>query len=82
LGFLPAVLAHGIDNMDMDMSGGPEEAQPKSDSYPPTYFAHPEHRGVIHAHIGLMVFAWVVVLPVGKLPSPFRRAQRPSFSRD
>ena len=63
LSLLPVVLAHG---------GGKEHVEvhtdePKDNSeYPPTYFAHPDHVGVIYAHIALMTLAWVFVLPVGK----------------
>ncbi|KAK8076124.1 hypothetical protein PG994_003396 [Apiospora phragmitis] len=61
LGALPAVLAHGDgEGMEMD---APQEDQ-KLDSYPPTYFSHPEHRGVMYAHVVLMVLGWVFVLPI------------------
>ncbi|KAH8653317.1 hypothetical protein BX600DRAFT_74605 [Xylariales sp. PMI_506] len=64
LGSLPAVLAHSDEGeMDMDMSA--EESKPDPDSYPPTYFAHAEHRGVVYAHIALMVLGWTVLLPIG-----------------
>lgn len=65
LGFVPTALAHG-DEMDMDMGHGAEPPKPGPDSYPPTYFAHPEYTGVIYAHICLMAVAWVVVLPIGE----------------
>ncbi|KAH9904573.1 hypothetical protein F4778DRAFT_770469 [Xylariomycetidae sp. FL2044] len=45
----------------MDM--GTEEPKPDEDSYPPTYFSHPEHQAVIYAHIALMVIGWIFVLP-------------------
>lgn len=32
--------------------------------YKPTYFAHPEHVGLMYAHILLMTVAWVFALPV------------------
>lgn len=70
---LPAVLAHGDDGaMDMDMSMGDNVIatgdEPATDvEYPPTYFSHAEHRGVLIAHIALMVLAWVVALPLGEL---------------
>ncbi|KAK8117853.1 uncharacterized protein PG998_006134 [Apiospora kogelbergensis] len=61
IGAFPAVLAHGDgEGMEMD---APQEEQ-KLDSYPPTYFSHPEHRAVMYAHIVLMVLGWVVVLPI------------------
>ncbi|KND90904.1 putative membrane protein C3B8.06 [Tolypocladium ophioglossoides CBS 100239] len=37
--------------------------------YPPTYFAHPDHVGLVCAHIALMVLAWVFVLPVAVMLS-------------
>lgn len=61
LGALPAVLAHGDDGGEG--MAAPQEDQ-KLDSYPPTYFSHPEHRGVMYAHIVLMVLGWVFVLPI------------------
>lgn len=71
LGFLvPTTLSHGdSEAMDMhmgsDMSIGVDEPQPEVE-YPPSYFSHPDHRGVLLAHIGLMVLAWVMILPLGK----------------
>lgn len=66
--------------MDLDMSMGSDGAlgatQPESDALP-SYFAHPEHRGILLGHIGLMVLAWVFVLPLGKWK--FRR-QLPSLT--
>lgn len=71
---LPAVLAHGDEHaaagadmeMDMDMDMSAEDSsKPDAGSYAPTYFTHPEHRGLIYAHIGLMVLSWVVILPLG-----------------
>ncbi|KAL0936701.1 uncharacterized protein CTRU02_208916 [Colletotrichum truncatum] len=78
LGLVPLILAHGTHedgtdamNMDMDQSShssGPEEPKPDS-SYPPTYFALADHAGVMYAHIGAMVLAWVFVLPVAVMLS-------------
>lgn len=71
LGLLvPTVLGHGDDEaMDMDMGSGRtfsgNASQPEPE-FVPSYFAHPEHRGVLLGHIGLMVLAWVFVLPLGK----------------
>jgi hypothetical protein len=65
LAIVPAVLAHGDE--DMDMGAGAEQPKPDQDSYPPTYFTLAEHAGVMYAHIGLMVIAWVFVLPTGEL---------------
>ncbi|KAI1147354.1 hypothetical protein F4825DRAFT_437586 [Nemania diffusa] len=76
-GALPLVFAHGDeDAMDMgngDDMGGHEEtggadAQP-ADSYPQTYFAHPEHVTAIYAHIGIMVVGWVFMLPTAVMLS-------------
>jgi len=74
-GAFPAVLAHGDDEgaMDMgehrDMSGhggsGAQEPKPDPDSYPPTYFTHPEHVTAVYAHIAIMVIGWVFMLPTG-----------------
>jgi hypothetical protein len=69
---LPTVLAHGGDDegaMDMDMGEqgdmGAEDPKPDPGSYPPTYFAHPEHVAAIYTHIGIMVMGWVFMLPAG-----------------
>jgi hypothetical protein len=69
LGLIPAALAHGDEHAEM---GEPSQPLPEA-QYAPTYFAHPDHRGTILAHIALMVIAWVFLLPVGKPPetSPF-----------
>ncbi|CAK7266246.1 hypothetical protein SEPCBS119000_001927 [Sporothrix epigloea] len=37
--------------------------------YKPTYFAHPEHAGLMYAHILLMTLAWVFALPVAVMLS-------------
>ncbi|KAI0404059.1 hypothetical protein F4802DRAFT_262982 [Xylaria palmicola] len=77
---LPAVFAHGGDQegaMDMgdgdDMGGhggiAGEDPKPDPDSYPPTYFAHPEHVTAIYAHIGIMVIGWVFLLPTAVMLS-------------
>jgi hypothetical protein len=70
LGLVPAALAHGDEDMNMDMAMGANSTadQPlPEDQYPPTYFALGEHTAAIYGHIGLMVIAWVFMLPVGKL---------------
>jgi len=64
LGLVPAALAHGD---DMNMAKGEVDSPLPEDEYPPTYFALADHRVVIYAHIGLMVLAWVFLLPPGKL---------------
>lgn len=69
-------------NMEMESSSGLDmtEALPQAINattnsttdgaaivYKPTYFAHPEHAGLMYAHILLMTLAWIFALPVGKL---------------
>lgn len=71
LGLVPAALAHGDDHEDgMGGMGGMEMGdadKPLSeDQYPPTYFAHPDHRAAVYGHITLMGLAWVFALPAGK----------------
>lgn len=88
---LPAVLAHGDEHaaagadmeMDMDMDMSAEDSsKPDAGSYAPTYFTHPEHRGLIYAHIGLMVLSWVVILPLGKERYTIRATADPGASVD
>lgn len=73
LGLVPAALAHGDEDMNMGTDMGsmgadsPADQPRPEDQYPPSYFALDEHRAVIYGHIGLMVIAWVFMLPVGKL---------------
>lgn len=70
LSLVPAVAAHGGDHeggesgMNMDMK------DKKLDSYPATYFSHPEHQGAMYAHVALMSLAWVVMLPMGECQAP------------
>ena len=82
VGALPMVLAHGggEDAMNMDHSddmgghgGMGEDPKPDPDSYPPTYFSHPEHVSAIYAHIGIMVIGWVFILPTGASILPSQR---------
>jgi hypothetical protein len=73
---LPLAAAHGHDeDASMAMGMGMSMAEPAAPSpsataepAPPNYFTHPEHRGLMYAHIGLMTLAWVFVLPVGECP--------------
>lgn len=76
VGAIPTILAHGhgdegatdmdMDmNMDMDMDMSKEDPKPDPESYPPTYFSHPEHVVEIYTHIALMVVGWVIMLPLG-----------------
>lgn len=45
------------------------------DQYPPTYFAHPDHKVAIYGHIALMVLGWVFALPAGKPVETLRCCQ-------
>ncbi|CAK7236477.1 hypothetical protein SEUCBS140593_009632 [Sporothrix eucalyptigena] len=74
----------GMD-MDMDMESGHGMEMPEplpqafnatlnstmngTITYKPTYFAHPEHVGLMYAHILLMTIAWVFALPVAVMLS-------------
>lgn len=53
--------------MGMGPAPGADDPLPE-DQYAPTYFALGEHTAAIYGHIGLMLVAWVFVLPVGKTP--------------
>jgi hypothetical protein len=64
LGLVPAALAHGGGHGGMEMTDA-DKPLPE-DQYPPTYFAHPDHKAAIYGHIALMVLAWVFALPAGK----------------
>jgi len=70
LALIPFALGHGdeMGGMDGGMGMGmtTDQPQPEDGSYPPTYFTHPEHKGIIYAHIALMVVSWIFVLPVGE----------------
>ncbi|CAK7272866.1 hypothetical protein SEPCBS57363_005365 [Sporothrix epigloea] len=71
-------------NMEMESSSSldmtealPQAVNPTTNSttdeaaivYKPTYFAHPEHAGLMYAHILLMTLAWVFALPVAVMLS-------------
>jgi hypothetical protein len=68
------VAAHGHDDgtdgmdMDMDMGGTkPSSEEAEYDPYnDPSYAGLSAHSGMMLAHIGLMVLAWLFILPVGK----------------
>ncbi|KYK56680.1 hypothetical protein DCS_03682 [Drechmeria coniospora] len=55
----------------------PHQAHPHNESaavdqpssHGPSYFSHPDHAGLIYAHIALMVLSWVGVLPVAVMLS-------------
>lgn len=61
LGLLSVAMGHGDEDMDM----GSKDPKPDPSSYPPTYFALPDHAGVMYAHIGVMVISWIFILPTG-----------------
>jgi hypothetical protein len=52
--------------MDGAMDMGAQQPENDAQEYPPNYFSHPEYRGVLVAHIALMVLGWVFVLPLGE----------------
>ena len=54
---------HGL-SMNITASMSPEDAKIFGME---SYFAHNEHAGLMYAHITLMILAWVVCLPLGKL---------------
>lgn len=66
--FVTTAAAHGgEDSTHHDANPGAGSAVIE---YPPTYFAHPEHTGLMYAHIALMIMSWVLLLPVGRLCYP------------
>ena len=76
LGLIPVALAdgdggHGHNHGDSGGMGGMEMTDADKplpeDQYPPTYFAHPDHKAAIYGHIALMVVGWVFALPAGKM---------------
>ncbi|KAJ0295689.1 hypothetical protein COL5a_011865 [Colletotrichum fioriniae] len=76
LGIVPLAVAHGAHEagadameMDMGMAHGADEPKAESKSYPPTYFALADHVGIMYAHIGVMVLAWIFVLPIAVMLS-------------
>lgn len=72
LGLVPAALAHGDEDMNMGMDmgamgpGSPAGQPQPEDQTLLSYFSLGEHTAAIYGHIGLMVIAWVFILPVGK----------------
>jgi len=83
LALIPVALGHGDEPEGMDAGMGAmgmtaDSPQAGDGSYPPTYFAHPEHRGAVYGHIALMVASWVFMLPVGESP---RRTPKREITR-
>lgn len=74
LELLPLVVAHGHDENGTDLgemnaasvsaTAAAHNAAEAVEALP-SYFWHPEHAGLMYAHIALMILGWVVVLPVG-----------------
>ena len=68
----------GMDGMDMDMAGMDDDSHAHkhnnasvSAPIPPdqmTYWLWPEHRGLLYAHVSLMIVSWGFLLPVGVCP--------------
>ncbi|KAK4124153.1 hypothetical protein N657DRAFT_378710 [Parathielavia appendiculata] len=77
VGLIPAVLAHGDEHGHGNdgmaglggMKMGDADRPLPEDQYPPTYFAHPDHKAVIYGHIALMVLGWVFALPAAVMLS-------------
>lgn len=67
---LPIALAHGSDDAaNTSHSDHASMSMPNMEPMPdiPSYFSHPEHSGLMYAHIVLMVISWVILMPLGKL---------------
>jgi hypothetical protein len=77
--------AHVASDMGMDMGMGAsmstgDEAKAPEIEYPPTYFAHGEHAGLMLGHIGFMSVSWIFILPVGETSPPPRDQPSPFLS--
>lgn len=71
LGVLPLVAAHSDDaHSSVNMGGAHGTAMSNAtkvaEQVAPSYFRHTEYAGWMYAHIGLMIIAWVIVLPIGE----------------
>ena len=63
-----ATVTGALGHMDKNSShdqGKEEEEEEESSSYPPTYLSLDSHRAAIRLHIGLMILAWFIILPIG-----------------
>jgi hypothetical protein len=65
----------GTDDMDMDGMGHDHPAHKHNSSVSApispdkmSYWLWPEHRGLLYAHVSIMIVSWGFLLPVGKLP--------------
>jgi hypothetical protein len=71
LGLTGLAVAHGNEEHGPAIGGsmqmpGSEEVKPDFESYPPTYFALPDHARLMYAHIAVMSVAWIGMLPIGR----------------
>lgn len=71
LGIISLVAAHGDDaHSSMNMGGVHGTAMSNTtkvaEQVAPSYFRHTEYAGWMYAHIGLMIIAWVIVLPISE----------------
>lgn len=70
LSLTPNVLAHGDESSGHENGHDGGNVTIEEKEYQPTYFSHPDHAGVMYAHIILMVVSWVFILPIGTLIRP------------
>lgn len=63
----PITLAHGDEHMDMSAHDAPQP-QLHDGGEPGSYWSLSEHATLMYCHIALEILAWVVILPIGKLP--------------
>ena len=72
LQLLPFVVAHDDEHgetMAMDMSANSAPAPKPEGEGSQSYWSLSEYAALMYWHIALEILAWVVILPVGKLPS-------------
>ena len=70
LHLLPLVVAHGDEphGETIDMSAHDAPASQPQDDGRQSYWSLSEYATLMYWHIALEILAWIVVLPVGKLP--------------
>ena len=78
----------GMDGMDMDDMGDDHPAHNHNSSVSApispeqmSYWLWPEHRGLLYAHISIMIVSWGFLLPVGRLPQSCPRLPFPATTR-
>ena len=78
LTLVPRALSHG-DSHDFVVAGvgAPKTLYVNSSTngskmQEESYFAYPDHGGLMIGHVALMVVAWMLVLPMGKLAFQLR----------